>query len=49
MALARRLGWTIHDVKRMTGWEFRAAAERLQDEELAAKRAQARAKQKRGR
>lgn len=46
MALARRLGWTIHDVRRMTGWEVKAAQERLQEEELARKRAEARAKRR---
>lgn len=48
MALARRLEWTIHDVKRMTGWEVRAALDRLQAEELAAKRARAHAKRRAG-
>ena len=47
MRLARQLGWTIHDVKRLTGWERQAALERLQEEELAMKRAQAQAKARR--
>ena len=42
MRLARALGWTLHDVKRLTGWELRAALSALQDEELQRKRAQAR-------
>ena len=42
--MARALGWTIHDVKRMTGHELRAALDQLQDEDLERKRAEAKAK-----
>lgn len=45
--LARRLGWTLRDVKAMTGHELRAALSVLQDEELARKRAEAQAKSRR--
>ena len=42
--MARALGWTVHDVKRMTGHELRAALDQLQDEDLARKRAEAKAR-----
>lgn len=45
--LARRLGWTLRDVKAMTGHELRAVLSVLQDEELARKRAEAQAKSRR--
>ena len=45
--LARRLGWTLRDVKAMTGHELRAALYVLQDEELARKRAEAQAQSRR--
>lgn len=45
--LARRLGWTLQDVKAMTGHELRAVLSVLQDEELSRKRAEAQAKSRR--
>lgn len=42
--MARALGWTIHDVKRMSGYELQAALDQLQDEDLARKRAEAKAR-----
>lgn len=49
MRLARRLGWSLRDVKAMTGHELRAALEALQYEEVARKRAEGRAQMRRGR
>lgn len=49
MSLARRLGWSLRDVKAMNGHELRAALEALQDEELARKRAEGRAQMRRKR
>ena len=44
MRLARALGWTVHEVKAMSGYEFRAALDQLQGEDLARKRAEAKAR-----
>lgn len=48
MHLARRLGWTLGDVKSMTGHELRAALLVLAEEDVARKQAAARAKMRRG-
>lgn len=42
--MARALGWTVHDVKRMTGYELRAALDQLRDEDLERKRAEGKAR-----